>query len=281
MPGMVPSMIARWTPRWWHWLLFSVVFVVLMLWAVLFALRSAGRADYQRVIAELRTTGKVATIDEFIAKAPAVDEALQGTWNHWSLGAPDYPDHTGRTFTQDDWIRYVMGEAPAPQSTIQEIEDRRTQMQVARDLLRDPRLVVSAYGWLAQDLPPGRRTLPHAAALRIPNLLGTRSLATWLHHAACVEPDPKPALDDLDRFHRALSRPACLIDAMSWIAISSIRNEAYLHLGLLGRLPEANRDAWLAEECRLVAGVADGFDGERALFIDSWVRFGEETSFVG
>lgn len=271
----------RWTPRWWHWLLFTAAFLLLMVFTVLFALRTTGRADYQQVLTDLRTKGKVATIDEFIAQAPLVDITLQEAWHRWSSTAPDYPDHSGLTFKRDEWVRYVVGEAPAPPAVLQEIEDRRTQMQVARDLLQDPRLLVSAYGWLAQDLPPGKRALPHTAAIRLPNLLSTRSLATWLHHAACTEADPKPALDDLDRFHRALSRPASLIDAMIWVANASIRNDTYLHLALLGRLPATNRDAWLAEDCRLVAGVADGFDGERVLFNGGWAQLGEDTSFFG
>lgn len=268
----------RWTPRWWHWLLFAAAFVLLMVFTVLFALRTTGRADYQRVSTDLRAKGKVATIDEFIAQAPAVDIKLQEAWHSWSGTAPDYPELSGQTFKRDDWVRYVLGEAPAPTTVLQEIEDRRAQMQVARDLLQDPRLLVSAYGWLAHDLPPGKRSLPHTAAIRLPNLLHTRSLATWLHHAACTEADPKPALDDLDRFHRALSRPASLIDAMIWTAIAAIRNDTYLHLVLLDRLPTTNRDAWLAEDCRLVAGVADGYDAERVLFNDGWAQMGEDTS---
>lgn len=271
----------RWTPRWWHWLLLVVVFVLLLIFTVLLTLRTAGRADYQRVLTDLRAQSKAATIDEFIAQAPIVDISLQEAWHRWSSSAPDYPDLGGRTFKPDEWIRYVAGEAPASPVIVQEIEDRRAQMQIARDLLRDPRLLVSTYGSLAQDLPPGKRRLHHTAAVRMPNLLTTRSLANWLHHAACTETDPRPALDDFDRFHRALSRPATLIDAMIWVAISAIRNDAYLHLALLGRLPEANRAAWLAEECRLVAGVADGLDSERMLFTDSWAQMGEDTSFFG
>lgn len=273
-------MPTRFTLRWWHWLLLSVGFVLLLTFTVLLTLRSEGRSDYQRVLADLRAKGTVATIDEFIARAPAVDVALQEAWHRWSTTLPDYPDSSGHTFKKDDWIRYVLGQAPVPSSVLQEIEDRRTQMQVARDLLQDPRLLISAYGWLAQDLPPGKRTLPHTAAIRLPNLLSTRSLANWLHHAACTEADPKPALDDLDRFHRALSRPASLIDAMIWVAISAVRNDAYLHLALLGRLPTTNREAWLAEDCRLVAGVADGLDAERVLFNDGWAQMGEETSLI-
>lgn len=278
---MVESMRLRWNPRWWHWLLLGVVFIVLILWAVLFTLRSAGRTDYQRVATDLRTKGKTVTIDEFIAQAPTVDTGLQEAWHRWSSTAPDYPELSGSTFKRDEWILYVLGEGPVSATVLQEIEDRRIRMQVARDLLQDPRLLVSAFGWLAQDLPPGKRSLPHTAAIRLPNLLSTRSLATWLHHAACTEADPKPALDDLDRFHRALSRPASLIDAMIWTAIAAISNDTYLHLALLGRLPVTNRDAWLAEDCHLITGVADGFEAERILFTHGWIQMGEDTSFFG
>jgi hypothetical protein len=272
----------KWVPRWWHWLLFVLVFLLVMTFTVLLALRTSGRNDYQRVIADLRAKGKAATIDEFIARAPAVDVDLQERWHRWSQSGIEYPSSAlVAKLKSDYWIRYVYNDAPLPPEILQGLEDARIPMQIARDLLRDPRLLVSGYGLLAHDLPPGKRTLPHAAEVRIPNLLTTRSLANWLHDAACSETDPRQALDDLDRFHRALSRPACLIDAMIWVAISSIRNETYLHLALLGRLPDSNRDAWVAEQCDAVAGVADGFDGERALFIDSWTQMAENTSLLG
>ena len=273
----------RWTPRWWHWLLFTVVFLLLLIFTVLLVLRATGRADYQRVVADLQAKGKVATLDEFIAQAPQVDVEIQEAWHRWSSPGIDYQESSRRNFNQelDAWNRYVMGEAPAPEALLKEIEDTRTLMEPARRLLQHDTLLVSAYGWIAQDLPPGKRSLPHAAGARIPNLMSTRALANWLHHAACTESDPRPALDDLDRFHRSLSRPGCLIDVMIWIAIANIRNEAYLHLALLGRLPEKNRQAWMKESCQLIARIADGFDGERAWFNDSWANMGEEMSFFG
>ncbi|MBA3698776.1 MAG: hypothetical protein H0W78_07970 [Planctomycetes bacterium] len=271
----------RWTPRWWHWLLLVVVFVLLLIFTVLLTLRTAGRADYQRVLTDLRAKGKVATLDEFIAQAPQVDVEIQEAWHRWSSPGIDYPESSRRNFNQEleAWNRYVMGEAPAPEAVLKEIEDTRALMEPARRLLQHDTLLVSALGWIAQDLPPGKRSLPHAASARIPSLLSTRALAYWLHHAACTESDPRPALDDLDRFHRALSRPGCLLDAMIWIAIANIRNETYVHLALLGRLPETNRQAWMNEPSKLIAGIADGFDGERTWFNDSWANMGEEMSF--
>lgn len=273
-------MIARWTPRWWHWLLVSVVFVVLMLWAVLWTLRMSGRADYQRVVADLRTKGKVATIDEFIAQVPSVDVGVQDAWHRWSSPGIEYPESSRRMFDENAWDRYVMGDTPVPGTILTELEDTRALMEPARHLLRQDALLVGALGWIAQDLPPGKRSLPHTANVRIPSLLSTRALANWLHHAACTEADPRPALDDLDRLHRALSRPGCLMDAMIWIVVANIRNEAYVHLALLGRLPEANRQAWMQESCHLVEGVARGFDGERALWNGSWANMAEEMSFI-
>ena len=121
----------RWTPRWWHWLLFTVVFLLLMIFTVLLVLRATGRADYQRVVTDLQAKGTVATIDEFIARAPAVDSTLQEAWHLWSSAAPDYPENYGLNFKKDEWTRYVVGEIPVPAAVLKDLDDRRAQMQVA------------------------------------------------------------------------------------------------------------------------------------------------------
>jgi hypothetical protein len=270
----------RLTIQWWHWLVFVLAVLVTLILATLLSLRSIGRGEYQQIITDLLAQKKIATIDDFVAHAPKVDEALQEEWNTWSKRSLDYPDYNRHNFDSKTWIAYVMEASAVPPKLLEELNDKRPEMEPARLLLQRPELVISSLGWIAQDLPPHKRRLPNTSATRMPNLLAHRALATWLHHEACINPDPVAALDDLDRLHAAFRRPGFLIDAMIWVAIANIRNEAYLHLALLGRLPEANRRAWLAESCELVLGVADAFDGERACFNDSWVRWVDEMSLI-
>jgi len=273
--------IPRLTIKWWHWLLLVLAFLLVMVLTILLALRSMGRGDYERVIADLRAQKKIATIDEFIASAPKVDVSLQEDWHQWSERHPDYPNSSGRTFDQKKWSAYVIGQGPVPSELLTDLNDRRAEMEIARRLLERSDLVLSAFGWIAQDLPPHKRSLPDASRARTPHLLASRSLGKWLHHEACTNPDPGPALTDLDRLNTAFQRPGCLIDTLIWVAVASMRDEAYLHLALLGRLPNTHRDTWLAEPCRLLDGIASGFDGERAWFSDCWVRWVDQMGLIG
>ena len=261
--------------RWWHWLLLVLGFILTMIFAILLTLRSMGRSDYQRVIADIRAQGKIATIDEFIASAPAVDIALQDEWDLWSKHAPEYPFNHGTSSPVDHlaWEKFISGQSSVPSDVLADLNSTRAAFEPALRMLRTGKLVTTAFGWIVQDLPPEKRAQQPGLEMRTSNLLSCRSLTNWLHHEACTAADPSIALADLRHLHRAMQRSACLMDSMIAIAIGSIRDQAYLHLQLLDRLPEAERIRWCEEICDYVHDVAAGFDGERAWFIDGECRW--------
>jgi hypothetical protein len=261
--------------RWWHWLLLILGFILTIVFVILLSLRSMGRSDYQRVIADIRAQGKIATLDEFIASAPAVDIALQDEWDLWSKHAPEFPVSisAGKSIDYKAWEKYILGQGSVPSDVLADLNSTRAQFEPALRMLRTGKLVTTAFGWIAQDLPPEKRAQQPGLEIRIPSLLTCRSLTNWLHHEACTAADPSIALADLRHLHRAMQRSACLIDSMIAIAIGSIRDQAYLHLQLLGRLPEAERIRWCEESSDYLHDVAAGFDGERAWFIDGECRW--------
>ncbi len=261
--------------RWWHWLLLILGFILTIVFVVLLSLRSMGRSDYQRVIADIRAQGKIATLDEFIASAPAVDIALQDEWDQWSKHAPDYPINirSGKPIDYRAWEKFILGQGSIPPDVLADLNSTRASFEPALRMLRTGKLVTTAFGWIAQDLPPEKRAQQPGLEIRIPNLLTCRSLTNWLHHEACTAADPSIALADLRHLHHAMQRSACLIDSMIAIAVGSIRDQAYLHLQLLDRLPEAERKRWCEEPADYFNDLAAGFDGERAWFIDGQCRW--------
>ena len=103
--------------------------------------RNIGRNDYQQVIAELQAQGKIATVDEFIARAPAVDVEAQEAWDRWSKPMIMYPrDHPPPIFDSTAWKAYVMGTASLPNAIQTEIDDNRLTMQPAVELLNNKRI---------------------------------------------------------------------------------------------------------------------------------------------
>jgi hypothetical protein len=262
--------------RWWHWLLLLLVFIFAIMFAIMLTLRSMGRSDYQRVITEIRAQGKIATLDEFIASVPAVDVALQEEWDRWSKSAPEYPKYiapdSGKSVDPMAWKKFILGKASVPPDVLIELNSTRAAFEPALRMLRTGKLLTTAFGWIVQDLPPEKRAQLSVFEIR-PNLLTCRSLTNWLHHEACTAADPSITLADLRHLHRAMQRSGCLIDSMIAIAVGSIRDQAYLHLQLLGRLPEAEQKRWCEETCDYLHDVASGFDGERAWFIDGQCRW--------
>jgi hypothetical protein len=241
-----------------------------------------GRNEYQRVIKDLQAQGKIATVDEFIASAPPVDVEAQEAWDRWSKLGIEYPreNYPIPPENKSAWDNYLTGTVPLPESILVAIEDDRQTMAPAVDLLRNKQLRLSVFGWIAQDCPPGKRLLSNTEKVRFSNLTPTRSLANWLQHEACTAADPREALMMIDRLHQSLNQPGTLIDAMIAVAISTIRDDSYVKLHLLGRLPPIFRDQWLAEKNGALLWVASGFDGERAFFQDSLVNWAESVSLT-
>ncbi len=259
--------------RWWHWVLLGAGFTLALVLAVLLALRSLGRSDYQRVVRELESQGRIATLDRFVAAAPTVDVAVQEAWERWAKHCPDYPVWTGKRSDDAAWLDLLMGEGPAPPPLLQALAERRLEMEPARVLLRKDRLILGSLGWIAQDFATWKSATPFSDSMIHTNLMTVRALGTWLQHEAATAVTPEQALGDLDRIHTALRRPGCLIDAMILIAFAALRDETYVHQALMNRLPTASRERWLAEEGDLTLAVAAGFAGEHAWFADAEVRW--------
>jgi len=250
---------------WWHIAIALVITVVLALLAVSLSLRASGRAHFLAQAEARRALGRPATIDDYLARAPQVDMVAHETWDAWSKSAA--AAWTDPAYDRKAWDRWVTGLDQRPESIAATVAARRASYATPLSLLRRGDLVLSAYGWVVTDLPPGKRTLTHAAAVRLPNLLMVRDLAEWLRNDAALSVDPRLVLDDLDALRTALERqPGTIMDAMITVAVSAIRDRAYGDLALRGTLPPDRRERWLAEPSQALRCAADGFDGEAALF---------------
>lgn len=258
--------------RWWHWLVLMFVCLLVLLVTVVLALRWHGEQRYAQALAGLKAQGKPATVDDMIAAAPPVDEAVQERWRRWAASAPHYPSYSKTIF--DDWNDFVSGTGPAPTHILTEGDLHRDTMESARQILRHGTLVLGVAGSMRRISPAGSRTFVQVMSLGNSSLdlISVRTLATWLRHQACLSGDPTMVLNDLDRLLRSGETPCSLLDAMTVIAVAEIRDETYRDLALLGRLPSTLRNAWLAERPRHQEWIARGFDAERALFNDAWAE---------
>lgn len=258
--------------RWWHLAIATVALVIAAIITSAYAWRAVGRGQYLTVVEHLRAAGRPASVDDFVALAPPTERAVQDAWDVWqkrriASPASGYSDfHAVIGKDQKAWDAWVGGRGPRPAEIEMIIAKSAPEFSEALVVLRDDRLVLSGFGWMAQDLPPEKRRLPFTAAIRLPNLLTIRELAVWLHHATVLTEDPRQHLADLDALVAAMGQPAVLIDAMNAIAIANIRDRTYVELALLGRLPDDARTRWLAEPPNSLRLVGDAFDGESALF---------------
>ena len=252
--------------RWWHIAIVLVLLTFLTAFVVGISLRTSGRAKFMAQAAARRALHRPATIEDYLAAAPVVDAAAQAAWDTWSKSA--MAGWKEPNYDLKAWNLWVTGQGNKPASIVTTIEANRAVYASALALLRRGDLVLSAYGWAAADLPPGKRTLADAAAVRMPNLLVIRALAEWLHYDAVLSADPRPSLADLDALVTSQnSHPGSLIDAMIAVAVGDIRDRTYVDLALLGTLPADCRDRWLAEPSQTLRCVADGFDGEAGLYV--------------
>jgi hypothetical protein len=265
---MTVSIPRRLRLRWWHLAIATVVLLGAALIATAYAWRAMGRGQYLAVVEQLRAAGQPASVDDFVALAPAVDRAVQDAWDAWqkryAAGPNSFLNAVSNHYKV--WDAWIAGPGPRPTAVDALLSGTAADFADAVRLLRSGRLVLSGFGWMAKDLPPDKRRMPFTAALTLPNLLSTRELAEWLHHAAVLAEDPRQHLADLDALMVAMGRPATLIEAMIQVAVANIRDRAYLELALLDRLPVEARERWLAEAPRALHVVGDGFTGESALF---------------
>ena len=273
MPMAPKAMIQT---RWWMIAVAMVLVLILGALAVVLLQREDGKRRYQAQVAMEQAQGRVATVADYVSQSPPVDVSLQNAWAAWSsLCANGWVDPAYDRAAWDHWL--VAGGEP-PLAFVTTIRQRRAGFQPALVILRQGGLILSTRGWAAADLPPGRRSLMDISRVRMPNLLAVRDLATWLGYAAVVADDPGVHLDDLDALVTAMDRPGSVIDAMIALAIHAIRSRAYGDLALRDRLTDQRAAAWLSESPIALNLLADGIDGERALFLDASATWVEEST---
>lgn len=261
----------RWKPRWWH---FAIVFVVLAIAAVFaaaYAMRLSGLSDYNAVIDRLRAAGQPASIDDFVALAPAIDQRTQNDWDAWQKSMASgptsaYPDLSTELAKHSvPWNAWVTGRGPRPDAVAAVVATHAPRFAAALPPLRHGGLIASGFGFIVEDLPPGKRRMPFTNQLRIANLFAGRELALWLRHAAVLADEPTQHLADLDAFHSALQRPSGIIDSVIALSVGEQRDRAYVELALRGQLTEIAQNAWLAEASPYLRLMGDGFSGESVL----------------
>lgn len=264
-------MSERFRVRWWH---LAIIFVVLALATFVtgaLAIRAQGRMAYDEAITRVKTAGMPASVDEYVALAPAVDHKLQDDWASWQRTYAALPNHETLshilTGQEKDWNAWVAGAGDKPATIDNLLAKAAPNFAPALPVLRKGGLVLSAWGWIATELPSGKRRMPHTTAITLPNILAVRDLSEWLHLAAVCADDPREHLAALDALHHATDRAGSLIDAMVAAGISRVRDRTYGDLMLMGRLPAKSMQRWLAENCRATQLLAEAFDGERVLMV--------------
>jgi hypothetical protein len=241
---------------------------------VLSELRS-GSAQYRQVIADLHAAGRPTTLAEYKDLAPPIDATLQDAWTAWSTrfaGSPIQLDYS-ETW---EWSAWIYGGRPRPpEKTVANLESFRPLIAEACALLKRGPPLLSSFAWVARDLPAGKRTIDgndfKAMMQSEPNLLIVRVVAEWLRRDALIAAAPADDLGALDRLIQGLSSPGTILDEMIARAAGDIRNQCYLELAMVGRLPAAPRVRWLAEPAQEMAHMADAYRGERILIVPFYV----------
>ena len=219
--------------------------------------RRAAREDLAAVLRRHAAEGHGASFVDLAASAPPVDPARQRRARAWMKKPVPTKAH-GQTSA---WIAWRLeGEAPDAKA-LEGHEAFRPMAEELAALLEPGDLCLTSLGWLPAD--PARATFSERVGGPLPNLLAVRAACRFYAVEAGLADDPSVALDALDRLHASMDACGTLIDAMVAVAGDAMRDEAYLVLGLAGRLDDARRDAWLAEAPRGGRLTADGLRGER------------------
>lgn len=265
------QMRERFRVRWWHFVIIFVVLALATFVAGALAIRAQGRMAYEEALTRVKTAGMPASVDDYVALAPTVDRMVQDDWAAWQRTYVALPNHETLshilTDQQKEWDAWVAGAGNKPATIDDPLAKAAPKFAPALPVLRRGGLVLSAWGWIATDLPPGKRQMPHTTDITLPNLLAVRDLSEWLHLTTVCADDPREHLADLDALHHAMNRTGSLIDAMIAALVSRVRDRTYGELMLMGRLPPESLHRWLAEDCRATRLLAEAFDGERMLMV--------------
>lgn len=247
--------------RWWMWVLLAILIVL----AVVIAVRAAGYARLDSTRGAIRDLGLPVTAGEAVAGAPPVDEDRQLRLGRFALHAPPWGEGLRNLpFSRLD------GHEPAGKARETLDAALRDGAAMAADLgavLDSGPVLVSVLGYCPRDPALLERvTLDQANALAMPSLAAVRAYANWWALSACRDADPLPHLHRLDQWRAALAHPASMIDAMIAVAVAGIRDDAYLWLASRGRLDAARLDGWIREDRVQRTWCADALGFERCWF---------------
>ena len=253
----------RWP--WWGWVVAVVLLLVCLVMTALITYRHHGLSELRDLAKGMQAQGRSVTPVDFVALAPAVDRPRQARL--WRLvGTSSGGWFTGPQTNISGMDGRFVSAKDIPK---REAEGERILMLSATDreawkqLHREGPVLLSAFGWVAEDLPdPASAGIMKTAAVRLPNLLGMRALATALATEAFRAPDPLPALEELDALVASQRPSGSLIDAMILMATANIRDQAWLEAITRGVDP----GPWLAQRDELLSAVGDAFAAERMLF---------------
>lgn len=223
------------------------------------------------------------SITALVATLPPVDEVVQRRWREWEqeqlstetvgagLGRQRRLVHvqdwaienlvwTGLGEGCDDSVWLDDPSSVCPPQAQQALTDAQARLAPIRDLLDNPRLLLNASGWLAQEHRRGNTLRPAGyAEVPDPTLLLTRNIAMALSLECLFDADRSNALRQLDGLVAATQRgKGSLVDAMIGVALAAIRDDTYLRLLRRNALPPAALTAWLAETPPHLARCSDG-----------------------
>ncbi len=248
--------------RWWMW----VVAGILLLLCLAIAVRIHGTIAFAETQAELKRMGFATTMEEFVAAGPGADADRQERLRRLMLSKAGWIDDIATAMPAND-----LQERRIPSSDLAKrdlaVRNGGADMAAVAAILAEGPVELSLFGWCERD-PAKLRSIDVATAVAtpLPHLLPCRAWANWWSIRACLDPDPEPHLQNLDRLVTAMGHPGTLIDAMIAMACSAIRDQAHLWLATRGRLPVARLQAWAAESPEHRIWCASGWAGERCVF---------------
>ena len=239
------------------WVATSALLVLALVVSALTILHLQGQAKLEGVLADLRNKNLIYLPAEFAKLAPAVDEDRQErVWaQQQRILKEKWADGRFTNGMQRFSLKLL------PRADQQLADDSLTERTAWRALYQEGPVVVGSFGWIRRDFPtPDTIGIAQSVQLCIPNLLATRALASSIAAAALSAKDPRADLADLDALVGAMESGGTLIDAMILIAISNIRDQAWLEATLRGVDPAP----WIAQRPPVGKALITAFAGERA-----------------
>jgi hypothetical protein len=223
------------TIPWWGWLLIVLGLLSVTLVSTALVIRERGWDELNALTERIRAEGRGLTPADLVAEAPVVDAARQE--RAWALvGATSlYPEIRTKTWGMVALEPSAKDLAKLAQESARVMRDSAACRLQWRDLHASGPVVLSLLGWLKHDLPePEQAGISKMAACRIPCLLAMRQVANAFATEARLAPDPRPALTELDALVGSCAPNGSIIDAMIAIAVSTIRDEAWLEAATRG-----------------------------------------------